>query len=92
MYLVVVVDHLAGVYDGELGGEAGHLGLVLRPDEHVLAEVVLPRQLRDDANVLARLGARPAVPIEDVPSKHKGIYIYTYMRVRTDVTTVQRLV
>lgn len=66
-YLVVVVDHLAGVDDGEVRLEA--LGLCLRvgPDEHVLGEVVLPRQLRDDAHVLPRLGARAAVAVEHVP-------------------------
>lgn len=66
-YLVVVVDHLAGIDDGEVGREPCHLRLAFRPDKHVLREVVLPRQLRDDAHVLARLRARPAVPIEHIP-------------------------
>lgn len=52
-YLVVVVDHLARVDDGEVGLETCRLRLRFRSDEHVLGEVVLPRQLRDDAHVLA---------------------------------------
>ena len=63
-HLVVVVDHLARVDDGEVWHEVGHFRLALRPDEHVLREVVLPRQLRDDAHVFARLRAGPAVPVE----------------------------
>ena len=66
-HLVVGVHHLAGVDDGEFRVEVGNLLIVLRPDEHVLGEVVLPRQLRDDPHVLARLGARPAIPIEHIP-------------------------
>lgn len=66
-HLVVVVDNLARVDDGEVGLEVGHLGLRLGPDEHILAEVVLPRELGDDTHVLSRLGTRPAVTIENVP-------------------------
>lgn len=66
-YLVVFVDHLAGVDYGEVGLEVCHLCLRLRPDEHVLGEVVLPSQLCDDSHVLARLGIRPTVSIEYVP-------------------------
>lgn len=65
--LVVVVENLARVDDGEVGLEVGHLGLRFRPNEHVLREVVLPRELGDDAHVLSRLRARPAVAVENIP-------------------------
>lgn len=66
-YLVVIVDHLAGVDDSEVRLEPVRFSLGLRANEHVLAEVVLPREFRDDAHVFARLGTCSAVAVKHVP-------------------------
>lgn len=41
-YLVVLVDNLARIDDGEVWDEVGHFFLGLGSDEHVFREMVLP--------------------------------------------------
>ena len=58
--LVVGVGDLAGVDDGEVGDKVLDLGIGLGADEHVAHKVLLPRQLRDEADCAHAQGKKKA--------------------------------